>query len=74
MRLATRDDGTPDGELVAVSKDGTRCVAAGPAWPCLRIALENWAEVAPDLQGLGPDKGEPLDPELLRAPLPRAWQ
>jgi len=74
VRLATRDDGSPDGELIAVSADGARYVVAGSKWPCLRIALENWAEAAPDLLALEPDKGEPLDQALLRAPLPRAWQ
>lgn len=74
MRLATRDDGSPDGELVAVAADCARYVVAGSKWPCLRIALENWAEAAPDLLALEPDKGDPLDQALLRAPLPRAWQ
>lgn len=74
MRLATRNDGSPDGQLVAVSKDGARCAAAGPQWPCLRVALENWSEALPALLALEPDSGEPLDPATLRAPLPRAWQ
>lgn len=74
MRLATRHDGSPDGELVAVSSDGARCVAAGPKWPCLRLALENWEQARTDLATLNPEQGEPLDPSTCRAPLPRAWQ
>ena len=74
MRLATLTNGTPDGKLVAVSKDGTRCVSAGDKWPSLRIAMENWSEAAADLAALDPKQGERLDPSSLSAPLPRAWQ
>ncbi|MFB0610691.1 fumarylacetoacetate hydrolase family protein [Aurantiacibacter poecillastricola] len=74
MRLATRDNGSPDGELVVVSEDGTRGVPAGPNWPCLRIALENWDEASVDLAGFDAEKGEPLHMPSVRAPLPRAWQ
>lgn len=74
MRLATRPDGTRDGELVVVSRDGARCVAAGSQWPSLRIALENWQAAEPGLRALDPEAGEPLDVAALLAPLPRAWQ
>lgn len=74
MRLATRDNGTPDGELVAVSADGARCVSAAPKWPNMRVALENWAEASQDLLALNPEDGDPLNPATLAAPLPRAWQ
>ena len=74
MRLATLTNGTPDGQLVAVSKDGRRCVPAGDKWPSLRIAMENWSEAAADLAALDPEQGERLDPSSLSAPLPRAWQ
>jgi fumarylacetoacetate (FAA) hydrolase len=59
---------------VAVSKDGKRCAAAGPEWPCLRIALENWNEASPHLLALEAENGDALDPATLRAPLPRTWQ
>jgi fumarylacetoacetate (FAA) hydrolase len=72
VRLATRANGTPDGELVVVSADGSRGVAA--PWPNLLAALERWAEAEPALRALDPESGEPLDPASLRAPLPRSWQ
>jgi fumarylacetoacetate (FAA) hydrolase len=71
MRLATRRDGTPDGRLVVVSPDGGHCALA-PA-KTLQEALENWAEIAPQLLAIEqfPDA---LDTATLLAPLPRAWQ
>lgn len=74
MRLATRPNGEPDGELVVVSADGTRCVAGGARWPCLRVALENWTEAGPELMAIDPEAGEMLHEASLLAPLPRAWQ
>lgn len=74
MRLATRGNGTPDGELVVVSADGARCVAAGPRWPSLLAAFEDWRAAEPALRALNPEAGEALDQGALRAPLPRTWQ
>lgn len=78
MRLATRDTGTPDGELVCVSADGTRYMPAGPEAPTLLAALERWNDVRPALHAvaacLAAGEGEPLDLATLRAPLPRTWQ
>lgn len=78
MRLATRDNGTPDGELVLVSADGTRCVPAGPDSPNLLAALERWDAARLALHAVGAclaaGAGEPLAPNTLRAPLPRTWQ
>ncbi|TIX50916.1 fumarylacetoacetate hydrolase family protein [Alteraurantiacibacter aquimixticola] len=78
MRLATRDNGMPDGELVLVSGDGSSCLPAGAQWPNLLGAIERWGEAAPALQDLSvrlaAGEGEPLAPASLRAPLPRSWQ
>lgn len=74
MRLATRDNGTPDGELVVVSKDGRRCARAGAEWPNLLAAMEDWQASSVRLGGIDPEAGEPLDLATLRAPLPRSWQ
>ncbi|MAQ18095.1 MAG: 2-keto-4-pentenoate hydratase [Sandaracinus sp.] len=80
MRLATRNDGTRDGELVVVAKDGKTCAPAGLIAPTLQQALDRWDETLPALQGLAAklDSGdlefEPLDPAKLMAPLPRAYE
>lgn len=78
MRLATRDNGTSDGELVLVSADGARWMPAGPDWPNLLAALEQWDVARPALNAvsacLAAGEGPPLDPATLRAPLPRTWQ
>lgn len=78
MRLATRDNGTPDGALVLVSADGTRCMPAGPDAPNLLSVLERWDSARPALHAveacLAAGEGERLDPAALRAPLPRTWQ
>lgn len=78
MRLATRDNGTPDGELVLVSADGARWMPAGPDWPNLLAALEQWDVARLALNAvsacLAAGEGAPLDPATLHAPLPRTWQ
>lgn len=71
MRLATLENGTPDGRLVVVSPDGTHC--APTPFATLQSALENWAEAEPRLRAIT-DYPEALDAAKLRAPLPRAWQ
>lgn len=71
MRLATLNDGTPDGRLVLVSHDAASC-AKTPA-KTLQEALENWDAVAPLLHSIA-DFPDALDMTQLRAPLPRAWQ
>lgn len=78
MRLATRDNGTPDGELLLVSSDGARCLPAGSDWPNLLAVLEQWDAAQPALHavaaGLAAGEGAPLDSDTFRAPLPRTWQ
>lgn len=71
MRLATLRDGTPDGRLVIVSPDGTRCAPAPVA--TLQQLLEQWDTQAAACAAVGgfPDA---LDHRELAAPLPRAWQ
>lgn len=71
MRLATLQDGTPDGRLVVVSPDGASFAPA--LVRTLQAALEQWAEVAPQLAAVSRFP-EPLDPLQVLAPLPRAWQ
>lgn len=78
MRLATRSQGTPDGELLVVSRDGTRCWPAGPRWPNLLAAITRWDLAEPALRALdarlAAGEGTPLNVAELRAPLPRTWQ
>jgi fumarylacetoacetate (FAA) hydrolase len=71
MRLATLNDGTPDGRLILVSVDGANYADA--PFPTLQMALENWADAAPKLSAVSvfPHR---LDPGQVTAPLPRAWQ
>ncbi len=71
MRLATLENGTRDGQLVAVSPDGASCSAT--PYATLQDALEDWEAAEPKLRGITtfPDA---LDASQIRAPLPRAWQ
>lgn len=75
MRLATLANGTPDGELVVVSRDAQRCLPAGST---LQQAIERWPTVERQLRALAErleqGGGEALDHDRLLAPLPRAWQ
>jgi len=78
MRLATRANGTPDGELVVVSQDGARCLPAGNKVPNLLAAIGDWGSASATLQALvnrlEQGEGEPLEVASLAAPLPRSWQ
>ena len=76
MRLASLENGRPDGILVVVSADGSRYLAT--AGLSLLSAMEDWQTVASDLQRLAAmleaGGGGRLDPTRLRAPMPRSWQ
>jgi fumarylacetoacetate (FAA) hydrolase len=78
VRLATRANGSPDGQLVAVSADGERWLAPGEEWPNLLAAIESWHDTGHVLlvlaERLEAGEGEPLGLATLRAPLPRSWQ
>ena len=81
MKLATRADGTRDGELVAVSRDLVRCVAVPEIARTLQAALDDWAACAPALEAIAmelnagrlPD-ADLFDAKQAMAPLPRAYQ
>lgn len=78
MRLATLRDGSRDGKLLVVSRDGLRAIDASAAASSLRAALDDWERTLPSLEGLAAelDKNTPaafdLDLAQLAAPLPRA--
>jgi fumarylacetoacetate (FAA) hydrolase len=80
MKFATLKNDRPDGQLVVVSADGIRCVSVGRIAPNLQAALDDWAVALPALQALasqldaGSIAGQPFDPAVAHAPLPRAYQ
>lgn len=80
MKLATLKDGSRDGKLVVVSKDLTRYCAADNIAPNLQAALDDWADLAPQLEVLATEvEHESVPCERFHerdahAPLPRAYQ
>lgn len=79
MKLATYRDGSRDGQLVVVSRDGTLAHYASGIADTLQQALDDWNFIAPQLRDLALtlDQGKarhafPFDPRLCAAPLPRA--
>jgi fumarylacetoacetate (FAA) hydrolase len=80
MRLATIEDGTRDGSLAIVRRDGLALTPATAIARTLQQALDDWARVEPRLRALAADvdrgavESEPVRPERLRAPLPRAFE
>jgi len=81
MKLATLADGTRDGQLVIVSHDLARAVAAGDIAATMQHAIERWSEVEMPLRARaaaleqGAVYGETaFDGKAALAPLPRAWQ
>lgn len=79
MKLASLRSGR-DGALVVVSKDGQRFTRAAEIAPTLQAALDDWRRVEPLLRALsarleaGGAPAEPVDPEDLVSPLPRAYE
>ena len=80
MRLATLRDGSRDGRLVVVRRDGEAGLDASRVATTLQAALDRWDAVLPSLRALaasldaGDVDGEPLDLSRLMAPLPRAYE
>ncbi|GAA5092278.1 fumarylacetoacetate hydrolase family protein [Microbacterium yannicii] len=80
MRLATMRNGTRDGALHLVARDGIRAASAQAVAPTLLAALEEWPRVRADLEALaaeleaGGPSTIPFDDSLALAPLPRTWQ
>lgn len=81
MRLATLRDGSADGALLVVARDGLSAAPAGAIARNLQSALNRWSDAEPALRALaaavesGAARGQSgLDPATLGAPLPRAWQ
>ncbi|WP_144327623.1 fumarylacetoacetate hydrolase [Tepidimonas charontis] len=80
MKLATYRDGSRDGQLVVVSRDGTRAHYATGIAETLQHALDDWNFIGPQLRDLAAqlDHGHArhafaFDPAQCAAPLPRAY-
>jgi fumarylacetoacetate (FAA) hydrolase len=77
VKLASLKRGR-DGELVVVSRDLHRMLRAGSSAATLQAALDRWHDTEPVLRPLAArleaGEGEPFDPALCAAPLPRAYQ
>jgi len=80
MKLSTLRDGTRDGRLLVVRRDGHAGTPAPDAWPTMQRALDHWDEAEPVLRALadeldrGAIEGIPVDPARLAGPLPRAFE
>lgn len=81
LRLATRKNGTRDGELMLVNPSGDRWLPAGAHAKTLQALLDDWGTLAPALdrqrQALGTDgwaAAPAFDAGRCMAPLPRAYQ
>lgn len=80
MKLATINDGTRDGQLAVVKKDGSALSSAEGVAKSLQAALDDWERCEPLLKGLsarleaGELESSPVAYERLLAPLPRAFE
>jgi fumarylacetoacetate (FAA) hydrolase len=81
MKFASYDDGSIDGRLLIVAKDGGRAVAAAAIAPNLLTALQRWRmceaplrRLADDLEAGKAAGAFAFEPAKCLAPLPRAPQ
>ncbi len=81
MKLATRKNGTRDGELVIVSRDLKMCVPAPGIAKTLQAALDDWDALAPRLESAyqelnqgNIETAEAFDQATCHSPLPRSYQ
>jgi fumarylacetoacetate (FAA) hydrolase len=81
MKLATLRNGSPDGELLVVSRDLERAIRATHIAPNLLSALESWPSAEPRLRALATEleRGNAegvlaFSSSDVAAPLPRTWQ
>lgn len=80
MKLATLRNGTRDGALIVVRRDGEVYAPADDIAPTMQAALDQWDEVEPKLRQraealeAGSIEHVTLDPTKLHSPLPRAYE
>src|SRR5688500_7616482 len=80
MKIATLRDGSRDGRLLVVRRDGAAAALVDGEWRTLQRAPDDWERAEPELRRLGKQlddgsiEGMPVDPARLAAPLPRAYE
>jgi fumarylacetoacetate (FAA) hydrolase len=80
LKLATLKDGTRDGRLIVVNREGTAYALATSVALTLQAALDDWTAKEPQLRVLadqleaGAVQSRPLELGALLAPLPRAYE
>ncbi|MGG4605662.1 fumarylacetoacetate hydrolase family protein [Paenalcaligenes sp. Me131] len=81
MKLATLKQGGRDGTLIVVDRTLTRYTPVPQIAATLQAALDNWEQVAPQLQtvydALNRNEvadAKPFDSQAVHSPLPRAYQ
>ena len=80
MKLATLADGTRDGHLVLVNREGTHWTSASDISPTLQSALDAWSENEARLRARAAQMeantvpAHVLQMDRLLAPLPRAYE
>jgi fumarylacetoacetate (FAA) hydrolase len=81
VKLATLRDGTRDGRLLVVRRDGEAGALSPETWPTMQRALDDWGAAEPALRELAQRIEAPgtidlvqIDPFRLAAPLPRAYE
>lgn len=81
MKLATLKQGGRDGTLIVVDRTLTRYTPVPQIAATLQAALDNWEQVAPQLQtvydALNRNEvadAKPFDSQTVHSPLPRAYQ
>lgn len=81
LRLASRDDGSRDGQLVIVDATLRHCLPVPRLARTMQAALDAWADTAPLLQALAAAQdaqqwrdAQPFEPARCLSPLPRAYQ
>jgi fumarylacetoacetate (FAA) hydrolase len=80
VKLATLRDGSRDGRLLVIRRDGEAGSASPDAWPTLQRALDDWEAAQPVLAALageldrGAIDGVTIEPARLAPPLPRAYE
>ncbi|MEO7096116.1 MAG: fumarylacetoacetate hydrolase family protein, partial [Polyangiales bacterium] len=80
MKLATLRDGSRDGRLLVVRKDGEVGATSPDSWPTMQRALDDWDAAEPHLRAIaekldaGALDGTPIDSHRLGSPLPRAYE